>query len=139
MAGFKMTIPKGKPDERFVAVRVDHKGGEFMSGFFSFVSSVWIDRRSTVLRRVRISEWEGEAPSEAYWGWMDAQDPEGGNLPDGIRISMVQPTEMRFKTQSADSFKSAVRKGRGRIIRVRVEVLEDYPLVGGDCRGVGWQ
>ncbi len=131
MAGFKMIIPKDKPDERFVAVHEDHKGREFMSGFYWFVSSVWIDRRSTVLRRVRVSEWEGEAPPEAYWGWVDAQDPEGGNLPDGLRISMIQRGEWQFKIQSPDSFKSAVREGRGRIIRVRVEVLEDYPLVGG--------
>lgn len=128
MSGFKLTIPKNKPDERFVAVHTDHAGLEFMSGFHWFVSSVWIDRRSTPLRRVRVSEWEGEAPPEAYWGWMDARDPEGGNMPDGLRISMVQRSEIAFKMQSSDSFKSSVREGRGRIIRVRVEVLEDYPF-----------
>ena len=139
MAGFKMTIPKDKPDERFVAVHTDHKGREFMSGFHGFVSSVWIDRRITVLRRVRISEWGGEAPPEAYWGWLDAQDLEGGNLPDGLRISMIQRGELQFKMQAPDSFKSSVREGRGKVIRVRVEVLEDYPLVGDDCRGAGWR
>lgn len=126
MAGFKMTIPKDKPDERFVAVHEDHKGREVMAGFHWFVSSVWIDRRSTPLRRVRVSEWEGKAPPEAYWGWMEARDPDG--VADGLRISMIQRSAIAFKMQSPDSFKSSVREGRGRIIRVRVEVLEDYPF-----------
>ena len=60
-------------------------------------------------------------------------------MPDGLRISMIQRDELQFKIQSRDYFKSDVREGRGRIIRVRVEVLEEYPLVGGDCRGAGWQ
>lgn len=58
-----------------------------------------------------------EDPDGPYWAWVGY----AGTPPTDLLPSMVRPTEELFRVQSDDGFASAVNRGQGEVMRLRIE------------------
>lgn len=92
-------------------------GRESLWGFFTFVSSIWVDADQATIVRAHVRERDDTDPPSNYWAWEPVDEPG--------KLLMIQPSVL-FGIQFAYGVEAEERAGRGRRVNVVVEVLERF-------------
>ena len=95
-------------DEFWVGLRPSGKYAHFYKSLYSVTTICGVKKED--LKKVRVHE----DPEGDHWGWERSDKPG---------FCMIQMSEMTLDMCFPDGYKAAAKAGRGRQVRLRVEVI----------------
>jgi len=109
-------------DEFYVGVRPGKDGRpDHMFGYFKHVMSIWVNQKTTPIQRVRLVPVSTVEEADAF-SW------ETKNSDGVVRWGMTHNSLQLFDMCFPYGYKASEENNRGKMIPMRVEVLEEYPF-----------